>query len=362
MAFLLGCGAAIQAQGIPPELREFLKANAHFSEAELRELAAGKPVAKILETQSSKEVAGVGAIRIHVPREFFLSESEDIVWYKKEQVKPAPEIGKFSTPPVLADLDGLSLQPEDVESLHNCRPGDCGLKLPAEAITRIRDGMRGSERGSKESVNRLFREFLLARVQNYLQSGDAGLAAYDDKGSPVSLVSGFRQLLGQLPFLSRHAPQLTKCLDRFPQCDPEVKSFLYWSKEKFRRGLQPVISVTQVMIVHEGTSAGGWTWEASKQLYANHYMECSLGITLLVAANGEQNKPAFYFVYLNRSRSDVLGGVTASLVRSFVQGGVNDAMIDRLQRVRKQMESRWAARSSAQVSAAPTLQGGRVPK
>lgn len=335
----------MRAQEIPPELREFLKANAHFSESELRDLAAGKPVAKMLDKQSKNEVAGVGAIRIHVPREFFISEFEDIVRYKKSQVRPAPAIGKFSAPPLLADLEGLTLQPEEIESLRNCRSGECGVKLPAEAIARIRDEMR-SVRDPKESANRLFREFLLRRVRNYLQSGDAALAPYDDKGSPVSLASGFRQLLAQAPYLSRHAPRLAACLDRFPQCDPKVKSFLYWAKEKFRRGLQPVISVTQVMIVHEGTSADGWTWEASKQLYANHYMECSLGLTLLVAASGEQNKPALYFVYLNRSRSDVLSGVTASVMRGFVQGGVNEAMIERLQRVRKLMESNWAARSS----------------
>lgn len=343
---LVSCGAASRAQGIPPELGEFLRANAHFSEAELRDLAAGKPVAKMLDTQSKKEVAGVGAIRIHVPREFFLSEFEDIVRFKKEQVKPAPDIGKFSAPPQLADLDGLSLPHGDIESLRNCRPGACGLKLPAEAITRMRDEMQGPEGGSKKSANRLFREFLLARVQSYLQSGDAGLAAYDDKGSPVSLVSGFRQLLAQLPYLSRHAPRLSECLGRFPRCDSEVRGFLYWSKEKFRRGLQAVISVTQVMIVHEGAGADGWTWEASKQLYADHYMECSLGLTLLVAANGEEKKPSFYFVYLNATRSDALGGAVAPLVRNFVQSGAHDAMIDRLERVRKQIESNWAARTS----------------
>ena len=85
-----GFGATLKGQAIPPELREFLAANTHFDESDLRDLEAGKPVAKLLPTKHKTEVAGVGAIRIAVPRDFFLAQIDDIVRYKQVQADPAP--------------------------------------------------------------------------------------------------------------------------------------------------------------------------------------------------------------------------------------------------------------------------------
>ena len=345
-AALLSFGARLGAQAIPPELRQFLAQNAHFDEKDLRDLAAGKPVARLLKTKHKSEVAGVGAIRIAVPRDFFLTQIDDIVRYKQLQADPAPEVGKFSSPPQLGDLAALALQPGEIDSLRDCRPGNCGLKLPAATIEKFGKEIRWSDNGADASANRLFREFLLARVEAYLQSGDEGLTAYHDKGSPVSLVAGFRELLADAPYVTRLAPNLADCLVRFPRCDSGVQGFLYWSKEKFGHGLQPVTSATQVLIDREGTGDDGWIWEASKQLYANHYVDCSLGLMLMVEANEKSDAPAFYLVYLSRSRSDVLKGSLAGLVRGIIQGGVSGEMSERLERIRKQLESLFAKRAS----------------
>jgi hypothetical protein len=345
-AVLMGFGAGLRAQAIPPELRQFLAENARFDENDLRDLAAGKPVAKLLETKYKNEVAGVGAIRIAVPRDFFLAELEDIVRYKQAQANPAPEVGKFGSPPRLAELDALSLEPREIDSLRGCRPGRCGLKLPGAAIKRFKKEIDWSANGADESANRLFREFLLSRLEAYLKSGDAALTAYHDKRSPVSLVSGLHELIARDPYLASRAPRLSECLERFPVCDASVRSFLYWSKEEFGHGLQPVISLSQVLLDREGTNGNGWVWQASKQLYANHYLDCSLALTILVDSGENRDEPTLYLVYLNRSRSDVLKGSLGGLVRGFVQGGVNEEMSDRLERIRKWTESQWAARTS----------------
>jgi hypothetical protein len=346
IAVLLGLGASLGAQAVPASLHEFLAQNGHFDESDFRDLAAGKPVAKLLETKDGSEVGGIGAIRISVPRGFFLSQMRDIVAYKRAQVTPPPQIGKFNNPPRLADLESLSLTRNDVDSLRSCRPGDCDVKLPAAVIEQFHEEVQWSKASAGKSANRLFREFLLARLQRYLESGGAALAAYNDKNPPISITAGFDELLAATPFLSRRAPHLADCLARFPQCESGVTSFFYWSKEKFGHGLQPVISVSQVLVDREGAEGNGWIWEASKQLYANHYLDCSLGLTLLVASTGDAGAPAFYFVYLNRSRSDVLKGVVAGFVRGFVQAGAAGKMRDRLKRLRKRMESLWKARAS----------------
>jgi hypothetical protein len=346
---LLGFGGSLQAQTIPPELSKFLAEDANFEQSDLSDLAAGKAVAKLLQTKLKHEVAGVGAIRIAVPRNFFLAQIDDIVRYKQMQADPAPEIGRFDSPPQLANLAGLSLQERDIDSLRDCRPGDCGLKLPAAAIEHFRKEIRWSDAAADNSANRLFREFLLARVQSYLKMGDEGLAAYHDKESPVSLATGSQELVADAPFLERYAPRLAECLVRFPECKPGVQSFLYWSKERFGHGLRAVISITQVITDPEKSGGSDWVWQASKQIYADHYVDCSLGLTLMVDASRASDSPAFYLVYLNRSRSDALKGNLAGLVRGIIQEGVSGEMSDRLERIRKQMESAWAAQSSKAV-------------
>lgn len=339
-------GAGLRAQTVPSQLRQFLTTNARFDEGDFRDLAAGKPVTKLLGGKDKVEVAGIGAIRIAVPRDFFLSQLDDIAPYKQAQTNPPPEVGKFNSPPQLADLQALSLDTRDIDSLRDCRPGHCDVKLPGTAIKRFRQEIEWSGNGAAESANRLFREFLLTRVEAYLKSGNAALAAYHDKRSPVSLVSGLQKLIASAPYLASRAPRLAKCLENFPRCDVAVQGFLYWSKEEFGHGLQPVVSVSQVLLDREGNNGSGWVWQASKQLYASHYVDCSLALTLIVEAGDKRDAPALYLVYLNRSRSDVFKGILAGMVRGFVQGGVNDEMSERLVRIQKWTESQWAARPS----------------
>jgi hypothetical protein len=346
---LLGFGGRLRAQAIPPDLQEFLTAIAQFNGNDFRDLAAGKPVAKVIETKRKNEVAGLGAIRIAVPRDFFLAQIDDIAGYKQAQADPPPEIGRFDSPPRPANLDVLTLQGRDIDSLRDCRPGDCGLRLPSAAIERFQREIRWADPGADASANRLFREILLARVENYLKTGDEGLAAYHDKQTPVSLAARFRELVADSPYLGRYAPRLTDCLVHFPHCEPDVQSFVYWSKEKYGHGLRTVISITQVMTDRQATEGNGWIWQASKQLYADHYLDCSLGLTLMADAS-QQDSPAFYLVYLNRSRSDVLKGNLVGLVRGIIQEGASGEMSDRLERIRKRMESVWAAKGSREGS------------
>src|SRR5881394_3457913 len=43
------------------------------------------------------------------------------------------QIGRFSSPPVMGDLDGLTIDQEDLD-LRACRIRDCDIRLPGEAI------------------------------------------------------------------------------------------------------------------------------------------------------------------------------------------------------------------------------------
>jgi hypothetical protein len=48
------------------------------------------------------------------------------------------EIGRFSRPPRVEDLAGLTLDEGDFDAARECKPGDCGIKLARSAMERIR--------------------------------------------------------------------------------------------------------------------------------------------------------------------------------------------------------------------------------
>lgn len=340
VALVLFLATAVSAQTVPAALRNFLKQYPQFSNGDIRGLGEGKPEAKAMETGSGKEIALAGAIRIAVPADFFLRQFEDIVRFKHGQA--VTEIAKFSRPPALADLADLHLDERDVEALRECRPGNCDVKLSVEEIEGFRKEMHWSEPNATAEANRMFRRILLQRVEAYLKSGNAALSEYGDAKSPVSLARESAKLLAESAYLRDFAPHLADCLKSFPDCDSKIGSFLYWSKEEYGHGLKPVVSVTQVMIDRVKVHGEEWTWEASKQIYADHYSEGSLGVTLMVEAPREDGKPSFYLVYLNRTRPDALGGFFSFVIRPFLRDKARDELRDRLERIRKRMERLYA--------------------
>ena len=344
LALLVVFAPFLRAQSVPAPLQDFLKKQANFEDSDLRALAEGRPAARVGETKVGDEVAVVGAIRIAVPREFFLRQFTNIVQFKRQQ--SVTEVGKFGRPPTLDDLTGLQLHAQSIDALRECQAGNCALKLPGKDIQRFQKDISWSAAGADESANRLFREVLLQRVHAYLESGNAGLSDYNDKKSPISLARGSAQLLGESGYLHQFAPHLAECLQLFPKCDSGIESFLYWSKENYGHGLKPVVSMTHVLIDRQPASGDKWIWEASKQLYADHYSDGSLGVTLLVDARAENRKPSFYLVYLNRTRSDSLKGFFAFFVRGIIRSKARGELSDQLVRIRTRMESRWSAEAA----------------
>jgi hypothetical protein len=344
ISLLMTFAPSLRAQTIPAPLEGFLKQYAQFDDADLRALAEGRPVAKVSETKVGDEVAVVGAIRVAVPREFFLQRFTDIVQFKREQ--SVPEVGKFGKQPVLNDLAGLQLHAKSVEDLQKCRVGKCAVKLPGKDIQQFQKDISWAAPQVDDSVNRMFREVLLKRIHAYLESGNSGLADYNDKKPPTSLAREFTQLLGESAYLREFAPHLAECLHVFPACDSGIESFLYWSKENYGHGLKSVVSMTHVLIDQHPASEDQWIWEASKQLYADHYSNGSLGVTLMVNARSENGKPSFYLVYLNRTRSDSLNGFFAFLIRGVIRGKARGELSEQLEGIRSRMERQWTAEAS----------------
>ena len=70
----------------------------------------------------------------------------------------------------------------------------------------------------------------------------------------------------------------------------------------------------------------------SKQIYAMHYFDASLGLTLLVP-DRTASSSAIYVVYLNRSRIDLFDGLLGGIARRLVAGRAKTLVAEQLRRL-----------------------------
>ena len=295
----------------------------------------GDPQARVLETQEKREVAVVGVAHVRVNTPCFIAQLQDIENFKKN---PAVlRIRKFVRPVDSRDLEGFSLETDDLTALRNCRIGDCNVKLPIAAVERLARDMDWSRPDYANASLSVLREELLAYVKTYLDRGNASLIEYRDKNKPVRLADEFRAVLDARPGLSGLVPEFHDYLAQYPSEPlPGVSEFFYWSTESF--GLKPVASITHVSIyVQPGRAV-----VASKQIYASHYFDASLGLTVALDDAGEASAPGMYLVYVNRSRIDFLDGFFGGLRRALARGRLRDGMRKNLAEAVRKLESSCA--------------------
>jgi hypothetical protein len=244
------------------------------------------------------------------------------------------EIGRFSDPPRLEDLAGLTIDRKDLDDLRRCRPGDCGIKLSAEEMTRLTTARGPQAAQGADPLQEAFRLVLFNRVTTYLRDGLTGFPPYHDSRRPVSQAPVFDALLDDSPFLADRAPVLADFLRRFPGvASQDIESFIYWSKET--PGGRPVVSLTHVTIVRGDGVNVPEALVASKQIYASHYMNGSLAVTALV---GSGTSPR-YLAYLNRSRLDLFSGLFGGMVRRIVVGRLRSEAGEVVDGLRRRLES-----------------------
>ena len=158
-----------------------------------------------------------------------------------------------------------------------------------------------------------------------------------DRRKPVDSSAEFHALLGNLGCDRGAAPDFFRYLVEFPRNKPaDVDGFIYWSKETF--GMKSVISLTHVLM--KRISTDGQMVIVTKGLLANHYLDASLGLTLLFPA-GTDVSPAVSVVYVNRSRADALGGFFGGITRAVVSSRQRDGTVNELRALKGRLEASW---------------------
>jgi hypothetical protein len=315
---------------LQPELRKLLVGDLKFSADDLSDLENGKIVKHALPATASGEVAAVGGVRIRASKDRFAAAYRDIVRFKKNA--SVLEIGRFSSPPQLSDLDALTITHDDFD-LRGCRVGDCDIRLPADVIRRIAADADWQRPGADARAATLFKQVLLDNVRSYVSGGPGRITEYDDDKAPIKPVEDFHAVLKGSPYVEQALPGLSAHLASYP-ADPiaGAEDFLYWSKEKF--GIAPFISVTHVTLV---TATPRQYVATTRDVYSSRYFDASLA--LVVASDSVGDSHTFYLFYVNRSRANALRGTFARIRRSIVERRVRGSLEENLRAVKAKLES-----------------------
>ncbi len=330
----LALTASLQGFGSVPAPEDFLRAQMQLSPGQIAGVQSGKAFAEILPTSNPSDVFVCGVVYIHAKPAAYLQFMQDMT--SRKTVAGYLGAGEFSTPPTVGDLDGLSLDPDDIEDLKNCRPGDCELQLPEESMEAARAAIHWNSPNVAEQVTILAKRGIIRLLKEYQQGGDRALLPYRDKRDPVPPAEQFRSLLNHVELFPQYLPDLNRYLLQYPNSRPEqVQNFHYWEKVNF--GLKPTIRVNHA-ILYRTSGPEPVHVLAIKQLYATHYFQTALDLSFCIPGSKASGADGFYLITVKGSRQAGLTGVKGGLIRKVAVTRTRESLERALNSIREKLE------------------------
>ena len=318
------------------DLNNFFHDFIGLNDDQIQAIREGKAVAKVLNSPNPDEVYVFGSVYIQSSAERYLALASDV-----DALRRLPSylaIQKFSDPPQPADLAGFTLGDDDVRDLQRCKPGHCDVQLPGDAILAFQHSINWSAPDRTNQVNRLAQEMALQALQQYMQGGNAALGVYRDKSNPTAVAATFASLLGHMKPVPVYLPELDDYLLGYPRAPTNgTASQFYWEKVNF--GLKPTLRIVQAVVYH-GTSADKPAYAVVvKQLYASHYFETALDLTVCVRDSDSTEKSGFYLITIKGSQQAGLTGFKGSIVRKVAVDKTRSALERALESIKQRLES-----------------------
>jgi hypothetical protein len=313
----------------PERLERYLSSVLKLTPRERQALHSGSPVTRLLDADPATEVAVFGSVWVAAPLDRYVRAINDIEQFEKGANFRVTR--KLSEPPTLEDFASLDLPDDDVVSLRWCKVGECEIKLSQAGLDRIAREVDWSKPSAEQDAERAIRRMAFEYVNAYRAGGNASLAVYRDNERPTFVAREFESMVSRMPELSTHLPELRRHLLEYPTYTlPGSSEFFYFQEAVF--GLKPTVRINHVVI----TDSPDGIAVACKQLYASHYFWTALELRVLVpdAARGQ----GFWFVNVNRSRSDGLSGFMGKLIRGKVRGEAREGMEAVLKNTKTRLE------------------------
>ncbi len=308
---MASCAGPI-AIGQEAEPYKFFHEYVGLKDDQIQQIRQGKAIAKVIESRTADEIFVFGAVYIEGNPESYLKMVSDVDALRKLPSYLA--IKKFSDPPQASDLEGFTLEKDDVKDLKNCKPGHCDVQLPSESMEEFQKGVNWSAPDAADQANRLGQKMVLEALARYREGGNAALGTYRDKNHPADVGETFKSLLSRSKALPVYLPDLNRYLLDYPEGKSDkIESQFYWEKVNF--GLKPTLRIVQA-IVYRGQRPNEPVYAvAIKQLYSSHYFETALDLTVCVKATDNPKQHGFYVITLKGSQQAGLTGFKGGIVR-----------------------------------------------
>jgi hypothetical protein len=336
LTLLVVLAAPSQGMDDTPEPQRFFREYVGLNDDQIATIRSGKALARILESRTPDEVFVFGAVYVESTPEKYVKLASNI-----DSLRKLPNylaIQEFSDPPQISDLDGFTLDEQDIQELKKCKPGHCEVQLPSESMEAFQQSVDWSSPDVTEQVNRLAKKLALEAITRYQQGGNAALGTYRDKSHPTVVADTFRSLLSRSKALPLYLPELDHYLLDYPNAPSEhIQSKFYWEKVNF--GLKPTIRVVQAIVYRDAGTAGPRYAIAVKQLYASHYFETALDLTFCVPDPENRERPGFYLITLKGSQQAGLTGLKGSLVRKVAVDKTRSSLERALATIKQRLEA-----------------------
>jgi hypothetical protein len=262
-----------------------------------------------------------GAVRISASSERLVDRYREVENLKRSAI--VLDIGRLSKPPRAADLASVPFEEYSLD-LSQCRPGVCRVRLGEPDIARFHREVNWSAPDWRERSRTVWQEVLAGYAAAYSRDGRRALPTFVNKQEPLSVPDELSLVVDRFGFVNAFAPDFLAYLREFGPGGPDgVDAVMYWTKEDF--GVRPVLRLSHQTIFRT-TATPRAILIATNQIYADHYLDAGLSLTMTVEASEPGGKPAFYMISVSRARTRSLSGMLRSFVRSTVQNRSRDAL------------------------------------
>jgi hypothetical protein len=329
-------GGQESASGQNAEPDTFYRKYIGLPDDQIASIRSGKAIAKIIDSPTPDEVFVFGSVYINSAPESYLKFASDI-----DQLRKLPDylaIRKFSDPPRLSDLEGFTLDDDDIKELKNCKPDNCKVQLPAESMDEFHKQVNWSAPDAADQVNRLGQQMALEALQKYIAGGNQALGTYRDKKHPAAVAETFASLLSRSKALPVYLPELDRYLLEYPAApSDQIQSQFYWEKVSF--GLKPTLRMVQGIVFRGLRPTEPAYAVAVKQLYASHYFETALDLTVCVRDQDSSRRAGFYLITLKGSQQAGLTGFKGGIVRKVAVDKTRSSLERALASIKQKLES-----------------------
>jgi len=317
-------------------LDKFLQEDVRLEAGQIDSVHHGKAVAIVIDSPNPDEVFVFGIVHVKARPESYLEFANDF-----DALRKLPSylgVQKFSRPPQSSDLGEFTIDREDLQELKSCKPGDCEVQLPSEAMDQFQKSVNWKAANAASQANRLAQKMALQALLAYQKGGNAALGEYRDKDHPTRVAETFQSLLGRLKSLPVYLPDLNRLLLEYPGVElANSHSEFYWEKVNF--GLKPTLRIVQQIIYRGGSPANPVYAVALKQLYASHYFQSALDLTVCSRDAARPTEKGFYLITVKASQQAGLRGLKGSILRNVAVGKTRSALERTLTAIKQRLEA-----------------------